>query len=381
MKVLIISDGPNITTGYGNIAKQFAKYLLRRGGVEIAFGSLQQLGSPLYIKVDSEYLTVYSCHGGQQPYLEKALIDFRPDFLIHIRDPIVLSQPHFYGSYRLKPVASQYNCKVIHWAPVMGNLPIEIIQALSDDSDLVLCPTEWGFNLLLFGGFPSNRMRVLRWGIDTEVFYPDSGDKGIFGIPNSRMVIGTVGVHDRREKNYPLLMKAVSILLKKYDLDLYIHSSSGAVSLEQYAEILGLKGRVLKPKIYIKDWGYPEDLMRKIYCSLDCYVSASGAEGFNIPINEALCCMTPTVASAHPVHVEVAGKLALLAEAKPLMPDLFHFNYIVDPDDLAKKVEKVINGEYIIDEQAWKEYVDWIRWESQVNRFAEIINEMFGMRI
>lgn len=381
MRLLIVSDGPNITTGYGNIAKSFAKYLLRRGGVEVAFGSLQQLGGPLYAKINRECVPVYSCYGGQPPYLERTLMDFKPDLLLHVRDPVVLSPACFQGSYRLRPVASKYGCKVIHWAPIMGEPPAEVVQALSEDSDLVLCPTEWGFNLLLFGGMPSNRMEVLGWGVDVEVFYPDSGDKSIFGVPSDRIVIGTVGVHDRREKNYPLLMKAASILLKKYDLDVYLHTGSGAISIEHYAEILGLKGRILRPRIYIKDWGYPEDVMRKIYCSLDCYVSASGAEGFNMPVNEALCCRTPVVASAHPVHAEVAGGLALLADAKPLIPNAFHLDYAVDPEDLAKKIELVISGEYSIDSQAWREYVERIRWEAKVEKFAEIIAKKLGVRI
>lgn len=372
MRLLIASDGPNITTGYGQIARQLAKYLMRAGGFEVAFASLQQMGDMTYVRVDGEYVPVYSLYGGQQPYLERVLSEFRADVLIHIRDPVVLVPHLFAGSYRLKPVAAKHGCKVIHWAPLMGEPPADVIRALTEDADFLLAPTQWAYEMYLFGGFPSNRMATVWWGVDTEVYYPEPHSKAEIGADPNRFLIGTVGVHDRREKFYPIILRAMSKLVKKYDVELFLHSGDGAFHFPHIAEQLGLRGRIIRPQIYIKDWGVPEPAMRALYNALDCYVTASGAEGFNMPVNEALCCRIPVVASAHPVHMEVMGNLALYAKAEPIVPNTFYFDYLTDPDDLAAKIETVIEGRWMIAEEEWRAYVDRIKWPSRVEELIAV---------
>ncbi|MEM1944141.1 MAG: glycosyltransferase family 4 protein [Nitrososphaerota archaeon] len=371
MRILIISDGPQITTGYGVIAKSFGKYLSRKG-FDVLFGSLQNMGEPLHINVDGKFIPVYSCYGGQPAYLEKTLRQTTPDIVIHIRDPIVLVPGFFPSSYRIKPLCSKYGAKAVHWAPVMGELHTEVVKALQDDSDLVLVPTEWGYNTLLFSGVPSNRMEVLRWGVDTEVYRPlnDRPSKGDMGFSEDRFLIVSASVHDRHHKANPIIMKAASILLKKYDVELYLHTGSGSFHLEHYAEILGLKGRLVLPSAYLKDWGVPAETMNLIYNASDVVVSASTLEGANMVICEALACGRPVVASELPVHVEMTQGRGLYAEIVAYYPDTFHFARVTTAEKIASRIEQVIDG--------WRpegveEYRKWISWENRVEEFLEVL--------
>ena len=46
MRILIVADGPNITSGYGNIARNLGKQYSKKGH-DIAFLSFQLLGGPV----------------------------------------------------------------------------------------------------------------------------------------------------------------------------------------------------------------------------------------------------------------------------------------------------------------------------------------------
>ncbi|MCS7117632.1 MAG: glycosyltransferase [Thaumarchaeota archaeon] len=380
MKVLIVTDGANITTGYGNIAYSFAKYLLRIGGFEVVFGSLQQYGGPVYVKVDSEYVPMYSVQGGQHAYFERTLIETRPNLVIHIRDPIALVNRLFPGAYRFKPLAEQYGAKVIHWVPLMGELPSDVLSALTEDSDFILTPTKWAYDLMLYGGVPSNRMAVLRWGADPEVFNEnDSIDKGearqLLGLQAQSYVVTTIGVHDRHHKAFPVLMKALAILLKTYDdIEFYLHSSYGAFDILHYAESLGLKGRIVMPRVYIKDWGWDVNTYRKIFAATDVYVTASMAEGFNIPPVEAAFCGVPVVASDHPVHREVLANVAIFTRTVNWVPDSQYFNYLTDPMDIVAAVIKVRNG-WRPSSEVLSMYRERMSWKAIVDDFVSILKE------
>jgi glycosyltransferase involved in cell wall biosynthesis len=373
VKLLILSDSPTITTGYGNIAYYFTKYLLRHGGYEVFFGSLQQIGGPTYVKVDGNYVPMYSATGGTKDALERTVSECRPDVLIHIRDPVALNQKFFPAAYSIRPVASQYGVKVVHWAPLMGPPTPDTAAILANDADLVLAPTKFAYNHFLFAGVPANKLETLMWGVDPEDYYPDKPDRKMLGFSDNSFVILSVGVHDRHHKNYPLILKALTILLKKYDVELYLHTSSGAFALDDYVKMLGLKGRVLLPAKYSKDWGYPVNIMRTIYSSCNCYCTASSAEGFNMPAVEAVFTGLPVVASAHPVHMEVLGDMALYAKTYEIHPDSFHFNHIVDPEDLAAKLSQVIEGEFKPDKSQRDGFVAKMSWARRVEEFHELM--------
>jgi len=374
MKILIISDSPNITTGYGVIAYGFGKYL-SRAGFEVAFGALQQMGMPTKIEIDGKLFDIYSCYGGQTQYIEKTVEEARPDIAIHIRDPVVLTPALFIPSYRLKPTLARHGVKVIHWAPVMGEPPQEVVLSLIEDSDLLLAPTEWAYNLYLYHGFPSSRMEILRWGVDTEVYKPlqlSRNDRALFNLSTDRFVVMAAGVHDRIHKAYPILMKAVSMLAKKYDVELYLHTGVGAFKLDHYVDMLGLRGRVVIPAIYIKDWGIPFEEMVKLYNLVDVVCSPSALEGANMILCEALACGRPIVASELPVHVEMTMNSGLYAPIIAEMPDITCFMQVTTAEKIAEQLEKVIDGwrpkpEFIED------YRRWISWETRVKEFIEIL--------
>ncbi|MEM1557399.1 MAG: glycosyltransferase family 4 protein [Thermoproteota archaeon] len=377
MRILIVSDSPVILTGYGVIAKGFGKYLARRGH-EVFFGSLQHLGEPVKVEIDGKLFDMYSCAGGQPVYVEKTLSIVRPDVIMHIRDPVALTPGLFQAPYRFKPLAVKYGARVIHWAPLMGDPPAEVINALSEDSDLVLAPTEWSYNLYLYAGLPSNRLETLHWGVDTEIFreLDPKPKKSDLGFRDEAKLIVNVCVPDRFHKATPLLLKAAATLVREgYDLEVYLNTASGAFKLEHYVELYRLKGRVILPRLYSKDWGISSETLVKIYNVADVVASPSTLEGANMVICEALSCGTPVVATSLPVHVEMTTGKALYAKIAAELPEITNVMMVPDVEDIARKMKLVLDGEYSLSRESIEEYRRWIGWEEKVVKFEKILKE------
>ena len=87
------------------------------------------------------------------------------------------------------------------------------------------------------------------------------------------------------------------------------------------------------------EWVGPvsDDRLIELYRAADVFLTLSHLEGFNIPLAEALSQGTPAVASALPVHEEVAGTAALFVNGG-------------DPDAAAEAMRRLI-----LDDELWEQ--------------------------
>ena len=92
---------------------------------------------------------------------------------------------------------------------------------------------------------------------------------------------------------------------------LYIHSDvaghKGGDQLTEVMKFVGLTGDVTWPDLGVFMSGLPTETMRDIYCASDQLWMPSRAEGFGVPIIEAMACGTPTLTTG----VGVSGELVL----------------------------------------------------------------------
>ena len=372
MKIAIMADLPVLSTGYGKIAYYFAKYLLRLG-VDVVFFGLQHMGFPVYVKVDGKYVEMYSCKGGAEPYLERCLREAKPDIVVHIRDAFAHTREFFPAPYHVKPVCQRYGVKSILWVPVQSEpLPKQYAQACVDESDLTLVPTEWGKEQLVWTGVPYNHLEVLPWGFDPEVYHPldSKPDKTEFGFSENSVAIGSIGVNDQARKNWAGLLLAFQKVKKEIpEAELFLMTGSGAFHLPHFIEALGVKGSVILPKHYMKEWGIPEDKLVRFYRCLDIYVSLSAAEGFNLPLLEAAVCGTRVVASDHPNHREVLGSYGYFVKSYRIWPSTWSFDGAADPDDAASKIIEAVRSRDV----RRFENLDRFRWDNIAKQFLKIL--------
>lgn len=143
----------------------------------------------------------------------------------------------------------------------------------------------------------NSKLTLIINGIDTERFRPVRDQELLhttrqrFGIPPAGLLIGSVG---RLEpvKNYPLLIRAFSTLVKQGS-DAYlllVGSGSEQAMLQQLAEGPGLAGRVVFTGMQYH--------LEELYPALDLFVLPSFSEGTSISLLEAQSCGIPAVATA-----------------------------------------------------------------------------------
>jgi glycosyltransferase involved in cell wall biosynthesis len=339
-RIVLISDSPNINTGYGVASHNLGREL-RKLGHDICFIGFVAAGAPTFHKLDSEEVPIYE--GNTTVSIEKAFLDWKPDVAIHIRDAFVHSSRWHSHPYSLVNITDRP--KIILYTPIQSdNLPDEFVQACINECDFCVTFTKWGSDVLLFQGVPSNRMSSIWLGFDPEIFKPLDVKKEEYGFSENRPLIGSIGIADQYRKGWPILLQAFSIAKNKFpDLDMYLGTSpEGHYSLTHHADKLGVKGSIIYPQRYDKNWGLSSDEMAGLYNSMDAYVSTSIAEGFNLPLLEAFACGVPVICTDLPNHREILGDAAFFIPSRKQFPTAWSFEWLADPESAAELIAKAL---------------------------------------
>ncbi len=160
-----------------------------------------------------------------------------------------------------------------------------------------------------------NRIAVVPIGIDTEKFHPVSKQRKEeirerLGVPVSAFVILYVGSEQRR-KNLLSLAKGLTRLAEAVPDLLFVKVGrpQSSISSKQFRAFLKESG-LIKNSLLID---YAEDL-EDWYAIADIFAFPSVAEGFGIPLLEAMACELPVVTTKLSSIPEVVGDVALAVE-------------------------------------------------------------------
>lgn len=172
--------------------------------------------------------------------------------------------------------------------------------------DFIVTPSNWSKLKLLDFGFAETRIKVIPHGVSEEIFYPASLDerqaiRSDLEIASPEFVFLNVGTG--------IFNKGLDILIAAFDLvrqrndharlmlkdapDLY-----GMSLLDFFQKFEGLNGTLseqTRNSIYMMPSKLRFSDMRLLYSASDCYVSPYRAEGFNLPVMEALACGLPVI--------------------------------------------------------------------------------------
>ena len=108
----------------------------------------------------------------------------------------------------------------------------------------------------------------------------------------------------------------------------------------------------------------PEDELRSLYATCDAFLFASHAEGFGLPVLEAMAAGVPVVASDRPVLREVCDGAALLADPG-------------DPAALATALRRLTESPSLRAElvERGRTRAAWFTWERSAARFEEVLSD------
>lgn len=162
-------------------------------------------------------------------------------------------------------------------------------------------------------GVRPERVAVTYYGVDTAVFRPVTGMASLHGVRKKYGIedeyVFYVGSHHPR-KNLATLLEAFSGLRNRKNIQLVIGGRTDPRWEKLYytADTPGLSGRVR----FIGEVA-DEDLPA-LYTMARAFVFPSLAEGFGLPVLEAMACGTPVVASNTTSLPEVVGEAGLLVD-------------------------------------------------------------------
>ena len=374
-------------TGYGVAALGLGKYLSKMGH-DVSYIGLQAIGFPTYIKFDGKDIPIYS--GSNMSEIDKAFKDLTPDLGIHCRDPFAFTPRFFPGAYSFRTLRSRP--KMALWAPVQADmLPQDFVDACINEAEICVTFTAWGKETLMFQGVPFNKLESVHLGYDPETFKPVSQAEKLrwrekMGLSATKPVIGSVGINDQYRKGWPLLVKALSIVMKKMDVDAYFHCPpDGSFLLPHFQRMYGIPGKIAYPVTYDKTWGFSPEEMNKVENCFDVYASTSIEEGFSVPLAENLSIGNSVVATDMPVYREVLGTFGYYPTTYKLYPAQWTMSWLADPQSVANQIMLAIKerAEPGSEERQKKqlEFAKRYSWESIAKQWIALIKKHTELKV
>ena len=183
-----------------------------------------------------------------------------------------------------------------------GKFPSRWVKKINDECDQLWVYSKWAKKQAIKGGIPSGRIKVIPPGVDGKIFKPE-GKKCCFSTDKKFKFIFVGGT---------VIRKGVDILIKAYrqafdykdDVCLVIKDNPKDVfysGIKLKDKILGMANDKKGPEIIYINKYIPDKELACLYRSCNVGVFPYRAEGFAIPILEAMAsgvpCMVPTFGS------------------------------------------------------------------------------------
>lgn len=290
-KIIFHSTAPWSCSGYGQQTGLWTRKL-REAGHEVFISNYWGLNGTV---LEWNGIPVLPAFGGgyASPSLREHAKHINPDLVITLGDVRVLDP----GVLRELPAA--------HWLPAdcrpMSAADRQVVEASGSQ---LIAMSRFGMDRFRDAGFTS----ALYWphAIPLDVFtIPSAEERARFrserGVGPETFVVGlNAANNDAIRKAAPEMMLAFAKFNRGHpDSLLALHTGihqDGGQDLEYLAESLGITDKVRVVDQYRYAAGLiPAESMAEWYGSLDLLCAATYAEGFGIPVVEALACGVPVV--------------------------------------------------------------------------------------
>ncbi|MGI9612592.1 MAG: glycosyltransferase family 4 protein [Acidimicrobiales bacterium] len=232
-------------------------------------------------------------------------------------------------------------------------------EATKDRAAMIVCPSQVVADECAVNGVDTSRLRVVPWGVRPPICPSEAAGRvaAELGLPDSFVLwVGTV----EPRKNLPRLVEAMGLLGD--DLALAVVGPDGwDVDGEDLLAPLGARvhrlGRV------------DEYELSALYRSATVFALPSLAEGFGLPVLEAMAHGTPVVTSRGTATEEVAGDAGVLVDP-------------TDPASIAAGIEAAASGDTTTLQRIERGVTraGQLTWEHTAARYAEIFEAVAGRR-
>lgn len=168
--------------------------------------------------------------------------------------------------------------------------------------DQVWVASEWQKRCTIDQGIPSNRVKVVPEGVDTEIFKPQADSSETDGI--TRFLV--VGRWEYRKSTKEIISSFLKAFPNDETVMLYLKvdnpfANDGLSSTEERLAKFNLSD----PRIQIIGSHSQEEYVSLLH-TCDVFVSCSRGEGWNLPLIEAMACGLPSIYSDWGAQLEFA---------------------------------------------------------------------------
>jgi autotransporter strand-loop-strand O-heptosyltransferase len=301
----------------------------------------------------------------------KMYVDPSKEFISDVNIVLCETNHHlFYDSYNGPKIA--YNV----WESTLQ--PQQYFDKLKEFDEMWV-PSKWQRDVTIAQGYDPNKIKVVPEGVDINTFFPEETSHKL--TSDGRFKFFLAGRWDYRKS----IKEIIETFLKTFDktepVDLIISvdnpfSNDGLNSTEERLEHYGFTDDRIKILHFP-----PREEYIKILKSCDAFLSCARAEGWNLPLIEAMACGTPSIYSNCSGQLEFAegkGLPVKISHELPVSASTYnHFNdnvgnyYEPDFTDLGKQMWNVVTNYKIYKQRALEES-EIIRKEFNWERVAEI---------
>jgi len=248
--------------------------------------------------------------------------------------------------------------------------------------DELWVPSKWQRDCSIAQGYDPNKIKVVPEGVDVNTFFPEDTSHEL--TSDGRFKFFLAGRWDYRKS----IKEIIETFLKTFDNDEPVDfiisvdnpfSGDGMKTTEERLEHYGLKDNRIKVLHFP-----PREEYIQLLKSCDAFVSCARAEGWNLPLIEAMACGTPSIYSNCSGQLEFAegkGLPVKIVGEKPVDASTYsHFNESIgnyyEPDfkDLGKQMWNVVTNYKYYKQKALEESEE-IRRDFNWERIAEIGNQ------
>jgi len=390
MKVMIMTDNPNLETGMGRVGKQLANGILKSNKhsvIYLGWFTSPDLPNKMPLKLYSTHNQFYG-----KDIFESVMQRERPQILITVGDPWMVD---YVPDSQFRSFFKWIMYCPIDGEKIGGGIPEAFYRPIVD-CDRFVAYNEYGRDAVL-KSLPNikNKLRMIYHGVETEIYHPEEIEKVEATkekINLKDMFIFLCVARNQTRKNLPDLLKIFKLFLDKLNPEeklktyLWLHTyffDNMGWNLDTIIKDLRLQDNIcMLDKVAFSnnflDSYVSEENLNDIYNIGDCFILLS-SEGFGLPAIEAMACKKPCIFLDH-------SGLKCLADNDRALKVPVAFNVIgqhlterpfPDYEACANLMLKIYKDPALRSDLANKAY-DWAitqTWKSKAEEFLKVINE------
>ena len=300
MKVLLCSDNPMWMSGYGKITLLIARHLISQGHEVIILGSDQRQAQ--FAPIDYEGCKLYLVQEyGTAEHIRWLLKNEKPDVVLANADP------HFYAYLFKMDNEIRRTCPLVFYH-LWDDSPFPKYNVPYYAScDRIIAGSRFTFNLLKESGeVDVSTIDYAPIGFDPQIYYPQTAEERMkfrtdFNASTNgkyahvKFVAGFIGRNAPRKQLLSIMGSFCQWQKDKPDALLFVHApvNDYAGQFEYVMKTLYHGANVVFSQADPMQQG--NDLINRFYNFFDVLLNRSEAEGFGMPIAEAMLAGTPAI--------------------------------------------------------------------------------------